>query len=134
MPNVIAASGNHRNQVHSEVRRPLETVLAQVVWYVFGVIDVLIAIRFVLKLLGANSGSGFVQLIHGMSGFFMAPFAAIFGVQHVSGATFEWSALVAIAVYALVAWGIVVLIRVVSPREHPETVERDEQNEDVRVP
>jgi len=52
----------------------------------------------------------------------------------VAGATFEWSALVAIAVYALLAWGIVQLIRAVNPREHAQTVERVEKDDDVRTP
>ncbi|MDP1858237.1 MAG: hypothetical protein Q8K82_06185, partial [Gemmatimonadaceae bacterium] len=70
--------------------------MTRVVWYVFGVIGVLIAIRFVLLLLGANAQAGFVRMIYGVSGIFMMPFVAIFKTQRVSpGAVFEWSALVA---------------------------------------
>ena len=69
-----------------------------------------------------------------VSGLFMAPFEAIFRTQRVSGATFEWSAIVAIAIYALIAWGLVKLIGVVSPRENAQTVERVEKDDDVRVP
>jgi hypothetical protein len=98
--------------------------------FVFGVIEVLIAIRFVLMLLGANAEAGFAKLIYGVSGVFMAPFSALFNTQEAGGAVFEWSALVAIAVYALVAWGLVALIRAVSPREHAETVERVVQEDD----
>lgn len=133
MLNVNSASTDRRSQVHTEVRVPIEAVLTRVVWFVFGIIEVLIAIRFVLKLLGANTSAGFVRLIYAVSGFFMAPFNTIFGTQHVSGAVFEWSALVAIAVYALIAWGLVVLIGVVSPRDHAETVERVEKDADVRT-
>ena len=127
------ASTDRRSQVHTEVRAPVEAVFSRIVWYVFGVIEVLIAIRFVFKLLGANAAAGFVQFIYGVSGFFVAPFNAIFGTQRVSGATFEWSALVAIIIYALIAWGIVALIRAVSPREHAQTVERVETDEDTRT-
>lgn len=134
MKNANTASSDRRSQVHTEVRSPIETVLARVVWFVFGVIEVLIAIRFVLRMLGANSTAGFVRLVYGVSDVFMAPFRTIFGTGRVSGATFEWSALVAIAIYALVGWGLVALIGAVSPREHAETVERVETDEDVRVP
>lgn len=134
MKNANTASSDRRSQVRTEVRSPIETVLARVVWFVFGVIEVLIAIRFVLRMLGANSTAGFVRLVYGVSDVFMAPFRTIFGTGRVSGATFEWSALVAIAIYALVAWGLVALIGAVSPREHAETVERVETDEDVRVP
>jgi hypothetical protein len=129
MSNASTASTDHRSQVHTEIRRPIEAVASAVVMFVFGVIEVLIAIRFVLTLLGANAEAGFVKLVQGMSGPFMAPFNAIFNTQSVSGATFEWSALVAIAVYALIAWGIVALVHAASPRRHSETVERVEQVE-----
>ena len=134
MLNATAGSSDRSSQVHTEVRTPIETVLSRVVWYIFGLIDVLIAIRFVLKLFGANVEAGFVQLIYGVSGVFMAPFNTIFKALVVSGATFEWSALVAIAIYALVAGGIVVLIRAVSPRESSETVQRSEKDENLRTP
>ena len=133
MSNGSTASIDHRSQVHTEVRRPLEAVLSRVVMFVFGVIEVFIAIRFVLTLLGANAEAGFVKFIYAVSDVFMAPFNAIFSTQTVEGATFEWSALVAIAVYALIAWGLVALIRAVSPRRHSETVERVEKQDDVRV-
>lgn len=115
-----------RSQIHTEVRRPLESVLSRIVFFAFGAVEVLLAVRFVLKLLGANAGAGFVQLVHGVSDVFMSPFNAILGVTKAAGATFEWSSLVAIAVYALVAWGIVALVRAVSPRSSANTVERTE--------
>jgi hypothetical protein len=130
MPNV---SSVNRSQVHTEIRSPIESVMARVVWFVFGAIEILIAIRFMLILLGANAEAGFVRLIYGISDIFMAPFVAVFGTDTVSGATFEWSALVAIALYALIAWGIVALIGAVSPRSHAQTVERVETDEDVVV-
>jgi hypothetical protein len=131
MPNTVAASSDHRTQVHTEVRAPGEAIATRVIWFIFAVVEVLLAIRFVLKLIGANSEAGFVQLINGVSGVFMAPFVAILGSQRVAGATFEWSALIAIAVYALIAWGLVSLIAAVSPRSQAETVQRVESDEDV---
>jgi len=133
MSSTKAASVDRRSEVHTEVRRPIEAVLSRVVMFVFGVIEVFIAVRFVLKLLGANAEAGFVKFVYAVSDVFMAPFNAIFSTQSVSGATVEWSALVAIAVYALIAWGLVALIRAVSPRRHSETVERVEKADDVRV-
>jgi hypothetical protein len=125
------ASADHRSQLHTEVRAPIEAILSRVVWFVFGVIEVLIAIRFVLKLLEANAAAGFVSFVYGISGFLMLPFNAVFRAQSVSGAVFEWSALVAIAVYALIAWGLVALIRAVSPRENAQTVETVQKDDAV---
>jgi len=135
MPNTEVASTDRHSQVHTETRVPIETVMTRVVWFVFGVIAVLIAVRFALLLLGANAETGFVQMVYAVSGIFMAPFVAVFKTQPVStGAVFEWSALAAIAIYALVAWGLVALIHAVSPRANSQTVERVVQDKDVRVP
>lgn len=132
MSNVSTASSGHRRQIHTEVRAPIEAVFVRVVWFVFGAIEVLIAVRFVLELLGANTQAGFVRITHSVSGIFMAPFVAIFSSQRVSsGATVEWSALVAIAVYALIAWGVVALIHAVNPRRQSDTVESTESGEDI---
>jgi len=133
MTNTGATTTDHRTAVHTEIRVPIEAVIAKVVWFVFGFIEILIAIRFVLLLLGANAEAGFVRMIYAVSGIFMAPFNAIFPTQSVSGAIFEWSALVAIAVYALIAWGIVSLIRTLGARSHGETVERSVRDDNVRV-
>jgi hypothetical protein len=129
MPDATTASVK-RSQVHTEVRQPFESVIARIVWFIAGVIDVLIAMRFVLEMFGANAEAGFVKLVYGVSDIFMAPFIAVFGTSRVAGARFEWSALVAIAIYALIAWGIVALIGAVSPRDHAQTVERVESNDD----
>ena len=131
MVNTRATSKGSRSQVHTEVRAPVEAVMTRIVWFVFAVIEILIAIRFVFGLLGASTEAGFVRMIYGVTDIFMAPFNSIFSTQEVSGTTFEWSALVAIAIYALVAWGITALIAALSPREHSETVQRVEKDEDV---
>ena len=130
MVNAHAVSTDRHRQVHTEVRAPMEAVASRIIMFVFGVIEVLIAIRFVLMLASANAEAGFVKMIYGVSGVFMTPFVAIFNTQEAGGAVFEWSALVAIAVYALVAWGLVALIRAVSPREQSQTVERVVTEED----
>ncbi|MBU4556526.1 MAG: YggT family protein [Actinobacteria bacterium] len=130
MSNARAVSSDRRSQVHTEVRAPVEVVVSRIITFVFAVIEVFIGIRFVLMLFGANAEAGFVKLIYSVSGVFMAPFIAIFDTQKAGGAVFEWSALVAIAVYALVAWGLVALIRAVNPRQQSETVERVESEDD----
>ncbi|MDO9556691.1 MAG: YggT family protein [Coriobacteriia bacterium] len=134
MHSVSRGSTDHRSQVHTEVRAPAEAVISRVVWFIFGFIEILIAIRFVLKMFGANSAAGFAKLVYGVSDILMAPFSTLFSTQRVEGAVFEWSALVAIAIYALIAWGIVALIRAVVPREHAQTVERVETDQDVNTP
>ncbi len=129
MPTV--ASGGHRYQrVHSEVRLPMEVVISRIVGYIFGVIDAFVLMRFALKLFGANASAGFVEFVYGVSDVFMAPFEAIFPTPTVGGATVEWSALLAAAVYALIGWGVIALVHAVTPRAEASTTEQVEEKHD----
>lgn len=85
----------------------------QAISFIFGVINVLLAIRFVLLLLGANEVSGFVALIYRLSDVFVLPFRGIFGEPVLGASVFEWAALIAIIVYVLLAYGIVRIIELV---------------------
>ena len=83
------------------------------IWLVLGIVEVLLAFRFVLKLLGANPNSGFVNFVYSISGPLNAPFRGIFTTPTTQGnittSVFETSTVVAIIVYAIIAWGIVKL-------------------------
>ena len=92
-------------------------IVQRFIWFIVGVIDVLIAIRFVLLLLGANQSAGFVDFIYGITGVFVAPFVGIFGEPVYGRFMFEWSSVLAIIVYTLVAWGIVKLVTLTRPHE-----------------
>jgi hypothetical protein len=85
-----------------------------VVGFVVGAIDILIAARFLGKLLGASSASAFVNFIYQVSSVMVAPFAGIFGDTGTKTNTFETASLVAIVVYAVIGWGLVVLIRIIT--------------------
>jgi hypothetical protein len=130
MANVDTGSSAHKQVVHTESHAPAEAIFGRIVYYVLGVIEVLLGLRFVLRMLGANAQSAFVQFIYSVSAIFMAPFTAVFKTTVAEGAKLEWSILVAMAVYALIAWGIVALIGAINPRRSSETVERVEQSED----
>jgi hypothetical protein len=85
----------------------------QVIYFIFGVVEALLAIRFVLLLLGASEASGFVRLIYGLSQPFVLPFQGIFGAPSFEGSVIEWSSLVGIVVYLLVAYGLARVIELV---------------------
>jgi hypothetical protein len=87
---------------------------AAVVGFIVGAVDILIAARFLGKLLGASSQSAFVHFIYQLSGVFVAPYKGIFGDTGTNTNTFESASLVAIVVYAVIGWGLVVLIRIVT--------------------
>ncbi|MDQ6857527.1 MAG: YggT family protein [Chloroflexota bacterium] len=69
----------------------------------------LLAIRFVLRLLGANAQAGFAQLIYGVTAPLVAPFQGLFGTVQSDASVLESASLVALIVYALVAWLLVKL-------------------------
>src|SRR5579864_8424840 len=85
-----------------------------VVGFIVGIVDILIAARFLGKLLGASSQSAFVHAIYQVSGVFVAPFTGIFGDTGNRTNTFETASLVALVVYAVIGWGLVVLIRIIT--------------------
>ena len=92
----------------------------QIIWYILGVIEVLLAFGVVLKFLGANAFSGFTNFIYALSSPFALPFSGIFGTTVSSSLIFEWSTLIAMAVYAVVAYGIVALFQLVKPTNQEE--------------
>jgi len=85
-------------------RRQTAARVVQAIYLVFGVIEALIAIRFVLHALGANPNAGFAQFIYGVTAPLVAPFAGLFGNPQASGSVLELQSLVALVVYALIAW------------------------------
>ena len=82
----------------------------QIVWYLLGLLEVLLAFRFVLKLMGANPEAGFSSFLYAITWPFATPFLAVFRTTSVSGSIFEWTTLLAMLVYFLVAFGIVKLL------------------------
>lgn len=103
-------------QVNTEVKADGKSMVSNIIWYIFGIIGILLIFRFILKLFGANPESGFVDFIYSLTGILSGPFDNIFGVTTAKGdvvaSVFEPSILVAIVVYGLVAWGIVKLLNV----------------------
>lgn len=81
----------------------------QIVWYILGIVEVLLAFRFVLKLLAANTGAPFTQFIYGITYPFAQPFLSVFQRTRIEGSIFEWSTLLAMLVYWIIATGIIKL-------------------------
>lgn len=81
-------------------------VLSRVIWLVAGVILLLLGFRFVLSLLGANPSNSFANFIYDTSHPFVAPFFGLFNYNNIQYgiSRFEVYTLVAMGVYAAVAW------------------------------
>ena len=106
-PTANATTVEHADMVATDpydARRSTADRLVQAIYIIFGVIETLIALRFVLKLLGANPDAGFSSFIYGVTAPLVAPFAGMFETPAADGSVLEWHSLIAIVVYALVAW------------------------------
>jgi hypothetical protein len=76
---------------------------------VLGLVEILLAFRFVLKLLEANPAAGFTGFIYGVTHIFAVPFLNVFNATQVAGNIFEWTTLLAMFAYWVLAVGIIQL-------------------------
>jgi hypothetical protein len=99
--------------LHHDVETEESSVMAARIVNVIGtVIMVLLLLRFVLMLFGANRGNVVVDLVYNLSYPFALPFFGMFRYQVNYGfSRFEFETLIAIAVYGFITWLIVYLIR-----------------------
>jgi hypothetical protein len=101
----------------------------QIVWYVLGLIEVLLAFRFVLKFLGANPEAGFSSFIYTVTYIFAAPFLNVFSKTYVAGSIVEWTTILAMFVYLVLAWGIIKLFLMGKTVSTPEAAVKLEEQE-----
>lgn len=85
-------------------------MVASILYVIVGIIEALIGLRFAFLLLGANPTNDFVHMIYQWSTPFVAPFANMFGQNatvtgdgFVTRSVFDWTALIALVVYGLIA-------------------------------
>lgn len=103
----------------------------QITWYALGLIEGLLLFRFILKLFGANSAAGFSQFIYGITNIFASPFLNVFGKTYVAGNSFEWTTLLAMLVYWIIAFGIIqifLMSKTVSTSEAAQELNNQSQN------
>lgn len=113
LPVMPAATGEVPQTVYEKKKTIFR--FSQIIWYILGVMEILLVFRFVFKLLGANPATGFTSLIYSTTGLMVSPFRGIFPVAAAGGSVLEWSTLIAAFVYLCVAWGLVYLLDLVYP-------------------
>ncbi len=86
---------------------------AEVIWLLVGFLEGLLALRVLLKLIAANPANSFASAVYGFTDFFLAPFFGITGSPAAGGVVLEIPTIIAMLVYALLAWVIVKLIWVI---------------------
>lgn len=101
----------------------------QIVWYFLSLLEVLLALRFILKLMGANPLAGFTSFVYGLSWPFTAPFLAVFPFTQVQGNIFEWTTLLAMLIYWMIALAIIRLFLMSKTVSTPEAADKLNEEE-----
>ena len=84
--------------------------ISQVVWLFVGIVEVLIGMRVLLKLIGANPANDFAGFVYSFAGVFLAPFFGLTGSPSSGGMVLEIPSLIAMLVYGLLGWAVVHVI------------------------
>ncbi len=98
--------------------------IERLIYFLSGIVEILLVFRLVFKFTGASHGSYFVDLIYSLTAFLVMPFVGIFrsavgtGIETTS--ILEPATIVAIIVYAVLAWGIVALVRILSKEQQTD--------------
>jgi uncharacterized membrane protein len=116
-------------------RRQGSFQINRILWTIVAILEILLGLRFVLKLIAANASSGFAVFIYGVTKPFVAPFVALVGTPTSGATVFEATTLIAMAIYALFCWIVVRVIQVAMDRPSARTVTRSvrEQTPNVAV-
>lgn len=76
-------------------------------YFVLNVLEVILAVRLVLRLAGAGTASAFTRFMYAITEPFIAPFRGIFSPTSSGTGVLEWSTVVAMIIYALIVYAIV---------------------------
>jgi YggT family protein len=79
--------------------------VVNIVYYLFGALELLLVVRVILHLLGVNAENGFASFINGLSALFVAPFASLLQNPTLSATSvLEITTIIAMIAYAIAAW------------------------------
>ncbi len=85
------------------------------IYGLFALVEGFLALRFIMKMFGANAENGFVSWLYEMSGVLLDPFRGIFPTTVFQNTfVFEFSTLFAIVIYAIAAILIFALLDLVT--------------------
>lgn len=113
-------------QVHQEVVSSTDSVdsdwtlfkVAQLLWYVTHLVGIVLSLRFIFLLLGANL-TGIVLFIYNISEIFVRPFRGIFPAPRTGEFFFDSAAVLAILMYYLLTFLVLKGLELLS--NHPDT-------------
>lgn len=115
-----AATQQVTRDVAAERRLGIAQVVS-IIYTILGVLQILLGLRFVLKLIGADPNTGFAAFMYGITGPFLAPFAGMLPSWSSGATNLEVNTLIAMAVYALFFWVVIRIIPIVLDRPSART-------------
>ena len=98
--------------------------VTRLIWAVLTLLEVMLALRFLLKLVGANAASGFGTFVYGATALLVLPFNGLLSSWSAGESVLEVTTLVAMAIYALLFWGGVRVMAMALERGGARTVTR----------
>lgn len=110
-------------------QRSLTYQIIGLLWLMFGALEGLLGLRLILKLLASNPSNPFAQFVYGLSDLFVWPFIGLTVTPSAAGIVVEIHTIIAMVVYAILAWLVISLVRVLLYRrsERYVRVERRER-------
>jgi hypothetical protein len=91
--------------------------IVNIVYFLFGILELLLAVRVILHLVGVNPDNGFARFIDGLSAPFVALFASLLQNPTLGGTSvLEVTTLIAMLAWGIVAWLVGRLIWLVLSR------------------
>ena len=105
-------------------RRQSTNQMVRIVWAGLALLEILLGLRVMLILIGANMENGFARFIHAVTTLPTAPFSSLTPTWAAGGSALEVSTLIAMAIYWLAAWIVVRAIPIVMDRQSKGTVSR----------
>jgi|SRR5579859_6176032 len=107
---------------------------SQIIWLLLGLLEAAFALRFMLKLLGANPANPFATLLYNFTGVFLVPFVGLTPSPAAAGMVMEVSTVIAMVVYALLGWVLERVVWVIFFRPYAETAVTKTTITDQRAP
>jgi len=115
----------HREKVVENIgaaQRQNVSRVVQFIWLVFGFLLALLGLRFFLLLIAANPENPFTRLVYNFTDLFMWPFAGLTSTPSAGGMVLEIPAIIAMIVYALLAWALTSIVRILFARSSSRNV------------
>ena len=107
----VHSHGDHKHVKRVVIDRTAEAArtayrISAFIWLMFGILISLIGLRVFLKLIGANPGNFFAQFVYSFTDVFLWPFWGLTSNPSANGMVLEIPSIIALVVYAIIAWAI----------------------------